>query len=55
MDGTDGVQEWFRERSFVNMVNPEQKCKYSATVRRVRATTVAVEKQQGLHIVSVCL
>jgi len=28
---------------------------YNVTVRRVRATFVAVEKQQVLHIMSVCL
>jgi len=28
------------------MVKPEWKCKYNVTVRHVRATTVAVEKQQ---------
>ena len=42
----NGVQKCFRERRFVNMVKPEWKCKYNVTVRHVRATTVAVEKQQ---------
>ena len=28
---------------------------YNVTLRRVRATSVAVEKQQALHILSVCL
>jgi len=37
------------------MAKREWKCKYSVAVRRVRATTVAVEKQQELHIASVCL
>ena len=55
MDRTAGVQERFRERSFVNMVKPEWKCKYDVTVRRVRATIVTVEEQQELHIASVCL
>ena len=54
MDWTHGVRECFRERSFVNMIKPEWKCKYNVTVRRVRATIVAVEMQQELHIASVC-
>jgi hypothetical protein len=38
---------------------PKQKqdrhCTYSVTLRRVRATFVAVEKLEVLHIVSVCV
>ena len=30
-------------------------CTYNVTVRTVRTSTVAVEKQQVLHILSVCL
>jgi len=33
----------------------DRQCTYNVTLRRVRVTTVAVEKQQVLHILSVCL
>jgi hypothetical protein len=33
----------------------KRKRMYNVTLRRVRATTVAVEKQYILHILSVCL
>jgi len=33
----------------------DRQCMYDVTVRRVRATTFAVEKQYVLHYVSVCL
>ena len=42
----------------VKLRNPPQKRQamhYKVTLRRVRATTVAVEKPQVLHILSVCL
>jgi len=32
----------------------ERQCTYNVTMRRVRATIVAVERQLVLHIVSVC-
>ena len=32
-----------------------RQCRYNVTLRRVRATTVAVEKQQVLHILSMCI
>jgi hypothetical protein len=32
-----------------------KQCTYNVTLRSVRVTTVAVEKQQVLHILSVCL
>ena len=34
--------------------NETVKCTCNVTLRRVRATIVAVEKQQVLHILSVC-
>ena len=33
----------------------DRQCMYNRTLRRVRATTVAVQKQKLLHILSVCL
>jgi len=45
----------------VNPENPhlqyrqDRRCKYNVTSRRVRAATVAVEKQYVLYILSVCL
>ena len=33
----------------------DRQCAYNVTFRRVRVTTAAVEKQQVLHIMSVCL
>ena len=39
---------------FIN-VKQERQCTYNVTFRRVRATTVAVEKQETANIMSVCL
>jgi len=36
-------------------VSEVRQCTYNVTLRRVCSTIVAVEKQQGLHIMSVCL
>jgi len=33
----------------------DNQCTYNVTLRRVRATGFAVEKQKVLHILSVCL
>ena len=37
------------------MIKQESQFSYNVTLRRVRVSTVAIEKQQELHILSVCL
>jgi hypothetical protein len=34
---------------------PDTECAYNVTLRRVRVNIVAVEKQEVLHILSLCL
>jgi hypothetical protein len=36
-------------------ISQDRQCKYNLTLRRFRATTVAVEKQRVLHTMSACL
>jgi hypothetical protein len=40
---------------FDSLLEKDRQYMYNVTLRRVRATTVAVEKQKVLHILSVCL
>jgi len=42
--------------SFVfSYIKQDRQCTYNVTLRHVRATIVAVERQQVLYIVSLCL
>ena len=44
-----------RTRRFTREITQERQCAYVVTLKRVRATVVVVEKQQVLHIPSVCV
>jgi uncharacterized membrane protein YciS (DUF1049 family) len=41
---------------FISLTKKQKgQCNYNGTLRRIRATILAVEKQQLLHVLSVCL
>ena len=46
---------WFVISIIAQRTKQDRQCTYNVTLRRVRATTVAVEKQQMLHKLSVCI
>jgi len=44
-----------RQQIVQTILIQDRQCTYNLTLRRFRPTTVAVEQQSVLHIVSVCL
>ena len=42
-------------RHVLQQQKQDRQCRNNVTLRRIRATTVTMDKQQVLHILSVCL
>ena len=44
-----------RSKHSLSQLQQDRQCAHNVTLRRVRATIVAVEKQKMLHMLSACL
>ena len=54
-DGNCALMSFLAENVHRNYSEQDRKCTFNVTLRRVRATIVAVEKQSIIHNLSVCI